>query len=110
MKRPFQICFCEFFGCRPEEYTALAFRHCLYTHARPLAPALARLMPSFFAEDFAFLRELGAVTSRSEAITELNRFFGRNVRDKNWLRRSFAIRISGKRVLRLYRTISRAQG
>jgi len=109
MKQPFQECFCEHFRCPPQEYADRVFRQCLYWHARPAAWWLARSSSSFFAEDMALIRDLAAVTTRGEAIAELNRFYGRNLRDKNWLRRAFALRISAKRVLRLYRMISRAR-
>jgi hypothetical protein len=109
MRRSFQSAFCDHFGCAPEEYVHGLFWRCLYRHARPVAALLLRSRPAFFEEDFAFARDLAAAGTRREVINELNRFFGRNQRDKNWMRKTFAIRISGKRVLRLYRELSRSE-
>ncbi len=64
--------------------------------------------PLFFREDTDFIRDVGTATSRGEVICELNRFYGRNMRDRNWLRRVFFLRLSGKRVLRIYRELARA--
>lgn len=79
---------------------------------RPLAPVallIARFNPTFFHEDLTFLREVGAATSRSEVVGELNRFYGRNLRDRNWMRKQLALRVSGQRVLKLYRALLRAR-
>jgi hypothetical protein len=39
----------------------------------------------------------------------MNRFYGRNVRDRNWLRKTCYIRVSAKRVLRFYRALVKAE-
>jgi hypothetical protein len=109
MVRDFQALFCERFACSAEEFEELLFWRCLYRHALPLAAVLRRTQPTFFTEDFSFLRELRRVNSTSEVVGELNRFYGRNVRDRSWLRKSCHIRVSGKRVLRLYRTLARQE-
>jgi hypothetical protein len=109
MKASFQTAFCEHFQCSPGEYADRVFWSCLNAHARPIARFLLRSHSAFFREDMAFIREVGTAVTRGEVICELNRFYGRNLRDKNWLRRTFGIRISGKRVLRLYRMLSRCE-
>jgi hypothetical protein len=109
MNDSFQRAFCEHFQCAPEAYAQRVFWACLYAHARPAAALLLRSRPAFFREDLAFIGDLAGARSRAEVINELNRFYGRNLRDKNWVRRTFAIRISAKRVLRLYRKLSRSQ-
>lgn len=65
--------------------------------------------PSFFDEDFGLARELSTAVSHGEVLTELNRFYGRNVRDKNWFRKNLSLRISGHRVLRLSRKLFRGE-
>jgi hypothetical protein len=64
-----------------------------------------KLKPNFFREDFGFIADVATASSHSEVRMELDRFRGRNLRDRNWLRRSFALRMSGKRVLRLSRKL-----
>ena len=81
------------------------FTRCLHRHARPFAPLLALLRPEFFREDEGFICDLATARSREEVLTELNRFYGRNVRDRNWLRKLFSLRVSGKRVQRLSRQL-----
>lgn len=63
------------------------------------------LRPGFFREDEGFICDLATARSREEVLTELNRFYGRNVRDRNWLRKLFSLRVSGKRVQRLSRKL-----
>lgn len=107
MSDSFRSLFCEAYGCAPDDFEQQLFRRCLYRPLAPLALLIARLKPAFFHEDLSFLREVGAATSRSEVVSELNRFYGRNLRDKNWIRKLLAIRVSGKRVLTLYRGLLR---
>ncbi len=107
MSKSFETLFCEHYKCPVDEFEDRIFWTCLYRHAVPVAKLVWRVQPAFFMEDRSFLRDLGPATSRGEVLCELNRFYGRNVRDRNWLRKRLAIRISGKRVLRLYRMLFR---
>jgi hypothetical protein len=101
----FRAHFCERFACPADQYEQQLFAHSLHRHAVPFARILAGLSPEFFREDLGFICDLASATSRSEVLTELNRFYGRNVRDQNWLRRTFSLRVSGKRVQRLARRL-----
>jgi hypothetical protein len=109
MSKSFQTLYCEHYQCSAQEFEQRVFRECLYRHALPLAPLFASLDPCFFLEDLSFIRDVGHAASRSEVISELNRFFGRNMRERNWFRKALGIRVSGKRVLRLYRALFRGQ-
>jgi hypothetical protein len=66
---------------------------------------LRKLNSDFFREDLGLIGDLATARSHAEVLTELNRFYGRNVRDRNRLRKSFSLRVSGKRVLRLSRKL-----
>jgi hypothetical protein len=101
----FDSLFCQRFGCAPEEYHRQLFRRCLHRHAVPFVRILSRFNPNFFWEDLGLVADLRTAVSHAEVLTELNRFYGRNVRDRNWLRKTFSLRISGKRVLRLSRNL-----
>jgi hypothetical protein len=107
VKKSFKTLYCEQHACSEEDYDQHVFRRCLNLHAVPVANMLSQWAPAFFREDFDFVREVGFVTTRGELICELNRFYGRNLRDRNWFRRELGLRISGKRVLRLYRRLVR---
>ena len=103
----FSTRFCQQFECAPAEYEEQLFARCLHRHVRFCATLLSSFDPKFFHEDQGLIRDIATAASHSEVITELNRFYGRNVRDQNWLRKTFSLRISGKRVLRLSRNLFR---
>ncbi|MDX1951429.1 MAG: hypothetical protein SFY81_04550 [Verrucomicrobiota bacterium] len=72
-------------------------------HLHAFVPALYfyKKNPGIFKEDFDFIREIATVRDSDIFKSELNRFHGRNLRDKSWLRGTFAVRLSGKRLIRL---------
>jgi hypothetical protein len=96
---------CEEFHCPSEQYEAQLFRRSLHWHAVLVARLLSKFRPGFFFEDSSLIREIASAASHAEVLTELNRFYGRNLRDRNWLRKTFSLRISGKRILRLSRRL-----
>jgi hypothetical protein len=104
----FRQLFSEKSGVGAEQFERRLFRKCLFRHALPFAWLLQKLDPHFFREDFEMLRDIASARNTDEVICELNRFFGRNARDKSIFRTVFYIRVSGKRVLRLYRKLTRA--
>jgi len=80
------------------------FSKTLFRHAILFA-WLIRDKAKFFREDLEMLRDIASARNTPEVISELNRFYGRNRRDKSILRTSFFIRVSGKRVLKIYRAL-----
>ena len=94
-----ELC-CEGLGCDLDSYEDKVFWKSLHLHSLPLAYLIYRKNPMFFREDFEFLHEIGSVHDPDTFKSELNRFHGRNVRDKSFFRRAFSIRISGKRLIR----------
>ena len=90
-----------------EAYEDKVFWRSLHLHSIPLAFLIYLRNPMFFREDFEFLHEIGGVDDPDTFKSELNRFHGRNVRDKSWLRRTFSIRISGKRLIRFKNKVLR---
>jgi hypothetical protein len=105
MANNFKRLFCERFACSEQEYERKVFWKCVYRHALPLALVLRMADSTIFREDFDLMREVGHATCRKDVIGELNRFYGRNVRDRSWLRKLLLIRVSGKRLLKLQRRI-----
>ena len=107
MEMEFRQLFSQKSGTAAEHFERKLFYKCLFRHALPFAWVLERLSPNFFREDFEMLRDVATARNTDEVICELNRFYGRNARDKSFLRPLFYLRISGKRVLRIYRSLTR---
>lgn len=107
MGADFRQLFSEQFGCEEEEFERRIFQRCLFRHSVPLVAILRRWKPEWFREDFDLARELAFTTSTGEVVSELNRFYGRNARERSFLRTTLYCRMSGKRVLKLYRELAR---
>ncbi len=69
--------------------------------AIPIAKWLLLRDPSIFREDFEAIREIAGVKTAGIFKSEMNRFHGRNIRDKGWIRGTLGIRLSAKRLIRL---------
>ncbi len=101
----FRQLFSEKRGVDAEQFERKLFYKCLFRHALPFAWLLQRCDKDFFDEDFGMLRDVASARNTDEVICEVNRFFGRNARDKSFLRTVLFLRVSGKRVLRTYRAL-----
>ncbi len=93
--------FCETYKCAPADFEQAVFWRCLHRHGYFIARWWYRRDPTIFKEDIDFIHEIGGVRDPLVFKTELNRFHGRNVREKGWIRGAFAVRVSAKRVIRL---------
>ena len=107
MEVEFRQLFSEKWGVDAKEFERRLFRKCLFRHALPIAGLIERVDPDFFKEDYEMLRDVASARTTEEVICELNRFFGRNARDRSFWRPNFYLRISGKRVLQIYRSLTR---
>jgi hypothetical protein len=100
--KTFRERFCEQFKCEASGFEEAVFWKCLN---RPHAWIFARfLFPKdklIFKEDLDFIHELGGIRDPLIFKNEVNRYHGRNVREKGWIRGTFGIRVSGKRVMKL---------
>ena len=93
---------CETFGCKAAEFEQLVFWKCLNRpHAWLFAKFLFPKNPEIFKEDTDFIHELGGIRDALVFKGEVNRVHGRNVRERGWIRGTFGIRVSGKRVMKL---------
>lgn len=104
MDADFRQLFCAETGCEPAEFEARLFVLCLFRHALP-ARWFIQDERKFFREDWEMLRDIATARNTAEVVSELNRFYGRNRRDKNFFRTRFLLRVSGKRVLQIYRRL-----
>lgn len=107
MEMEFRQLFSQKWGMSADQFERKLFTKCLFRHAVPFAWLLQKWNPDFFREDFDMLRDVANARNTDEVLGEVNRFFGRNARDKNFLRTTFYLRISGKRLLRVYRSLTR---
>ncbi len=96
--------------CPREDYEQKAFWQCLYRHAIPVALVLQKFKPEIFREDMEMLREISDVRDARVLKAELDRFYGRNLRDRSRLRRILLIRVSAGRVLKLKRRVFGEEG
>lgn len=110
MGKTFLTLWCEQHGGTATEFERRLFWRCLNRHALPLAFFLIRLKPETFREDFEMLRDIKSSTNTDEVVGELNRFYGRNLRDNGFFRRRLLVRVSGSRLLTLWRDLKRADG
>lgn len=93
--------FCEYHKCAAADFEERVFWKAMHRHAYFVARWYFRKDPDIFKEDLEFIHELGGVRDPLIFKTELNRFHGRNVREKGWLRGTFGVRVSGKRIIRI---------
>jgi len=77
------------------------FWHALPRGALPLAALLWLVRREFFARDFAFIRELGQTRDATEFYILIEQFRDETIRSGGWLRNSFRLRVSGRRLRRL---------
>ena len=105
MEADFRALFSQAYGCSPDQFESRMFSKTLFRHAIPFS-WLIRDKSKFFREDLEMLRDIASAHNTPEVISELNRFYGRNRRDNSILRTSFFIRVSGKRVLHIYRALA----
>lgn len=96
-----QQLFCKRLGCSPNDYEKRAFQLLLYGHAKIIAPALRRLRPGFFAEDFRFIRAFGTATDLREANASAADFQDCNAARRSFWRSRLKIRVSGLKATNL---------
>ena len=70
---------------------------CLPWYARWLAPLVRQVNPDCFAEDFKFLRYLGAATGVREANADMLAYQEANRAKPSFLRTDLRIRVSGRK-------------
>ena len=103
--------FCERFGCDSTKFEEAVFWRCMNRpHAWIFAKFIFPKHPEIFKEDLDFIRELGGIRDPLVFKSEVNRYHGRNVREKGWIRGTFGIRVSGKRVMKLKNRLYRNAG
>jgi hypothetical protein len=106
LPKTFQERFCERYQCPREQFVPRVFWRCLHRRALALAWLVRRIKPGFFAADFELVSELPTVRDMPELLSLIQRY-----REDCWMRRNFLherlrIRISGHRVITLFKDLS----
>lgn len=100
--RTFLDLYCEKNNCSPEQFHRRVFRHCLYPHARPLAPLIHLFNFEFFAADRTLLLSVANAVTMKRVREEVRDYFW-DSNNRGWLRESLRIRMSGQRLRSLAR-------
>jgi hypothetical protein len=100
----FREAFCEKFGCA-RDFPECAFRQSLHLHARCLAPLIRVFSPDFFKEDLEAIVEMGNARTLWAFVGDINYLHGRHQRDRNWWRKKFLLRVSGRKLRQIGDTI-----
>ena len=102
MMEDFLTTFCRRFNCPVESFERKVFWRCLYPQAFPVAWLILLLRSEYFANDLQTIRQLGIVRTREEMHAELDALAYLNRQQGGTLRNSCKVRVSGRRLLRLY--------
>jgi hypothetical protein len=92
--------FCKFYGVQPDDYARTVFRLTAYRGARILAPLLRLLNPDYFACDYSFIRNVGALQRPEDLIDEIRYYFW-HPWNRGLLRRTLRLRVSAGRMTKL---------
>lgn len=87
--------------CDEAAYERRVFWHVLPRIALPLAAVIRLFQRDYFARDFALIRELGQTRDATEFHVLIAQFRDDTLREAGWFRRTFRLRVSGRRLLRL---------
>lgn len=97
--------FADFAGCAPEEFESKVFWRTLYLHAIPIAWIIRWLSPRFFRLDLETIERVGLTLDGREYGHDLDRYRFLSHGAHSVLRNLFRIRVSGKKLMRLRRTV-----
>ena len=97
-------------GRRSSSYEKRAFKRCLYSHARLVAPLIRVIRPRFFARDLGFVVDLGAATDVAAARSAASHFHDKSDYGRGFLSHGLRIRVSGRKAIRLAHRLFAEQG
>ena len=102
--KTFAQALCEHAGCSPEKYLRVALKHCLYPRAR----AFSWLFAGFASlESIRLLEAVGKTTSEKRVRELLHEYWDSVHLRGGILERRCKLRVSGKRLLKLFRHVMR---
>jgi hypothetical protein len=98
----FRKLYCEQNQCAPDVFERRVFWHCLYPHARLLAPFISLFDRNFFSADRSLITRVADAETMALVREEVRDYFW-DSNNRGWLRRTVNIRVSGQRVKNLAR-------
>ncbi len=101
----FRDAFCARFHCAPHQFEKAVLRRCFPAWSRPLGALVLALKPQSFRRELAMLGRLGGGPGERGLRGELDGYVYENQRDKPVRVRTFGLRISRRRFLRLYQAV-----
>jgi len=103
--KTFQEIFCRSQKCDPSDFRDRVFWRCLYRHAIPLAYVLKKLTPDFFIDDHTLIQQVALDRDLEEVEANLKDFQYVNNARRHWLRTGLKVRVSGRKVASLARSV-----
>jgi hypothetical protein len=103
----FRNMFCARFRCQEKDFVNKVLWRCLYPHAAPFILLFCDRHSPLVKQTVETIEEAGFATSAEDVLTSIEnyhytlRFFG------SFWNRTFKIRLSGRRLLKLYSTVTR---
>ena len=101
----FRDAYCARFGCPPDQFEKAVLRRCFPPWSRPLGALLLALKPQSFRRELAMLGRLSGSPGEGSLRGELDGYVYENQRDKPLRVRTFGLRLSRRRFLRLYQLV-----
>jgi len=107
--KSFTELYCEQENLRPAAVPERLFRLTLYPHARLFAGLLRRLRRRHFLADYEFIEDVGYLKSLQDFSLTLGSYV-EHPDNRGFLRRTFRIRISARRMLHIVRAVFETAG
>ena len=104
--KTFRESYLERFQCDSDKFEEDLLRRALHRRSLPLAWFVRTRMPSFFELEFRTIRYLGSACSSQEFSAELDDYRSECRKRGGVLRRIFALRLSGKRLIGLVNAVA----
>lgn len=89
--------YCARHKCTTEQFARQAFWHCLYPHARLVAPLILASNYEYFSPDRALIFSAGDAVNMMRIRDEVRDYFW-DSDNRGWLRRGANLRVSGQRL------------
>jgi hypothetical protein len=96
--------YCEQHNLPREDFDRVVFRRALPNRVRLIAPLIAAISPTYFAPDFDFVRDIGAMRQPSDFKWALADFRSHTA-NREFLRRQLRLRTSVSRMRRVIESV-----
>lgn len=97
------MAFCERFGCSAAEFERRVLRRSFPASSRLLGSLLLAVSPRLFQRELEMIRRLGTAVDHNHVRGELEGYKYENQRDRVLRTETLGLRVSGRRLMQLYR-------